>query len=45
MARSIFSSTRVKKGKRNRKGVHAKTKQSKLKSSKNYMKKYRGQGR
>lgn len=28
-----------------RKGVHAKTKASKLKQSKNYLKKYRGQGR
>lgn len=28
-----------------RPGVHAKTKTSKLKSSKNYKKKYRGQGR
>ncbi len=28
-----------------RPGVHAKTKNSKLKSSKNYRKKYKGQGR
>ena len=28
----------------NRKGVHAKTKMSSLKSSKNYTKKYKGQG-
>ena len=28
-----------------RKGVHAKTQSSKLKQSKNYKKKYRGQGR
>jgi hypothetical protein len=28
-----------------RPGIHAKTKTSKLKSSKNYKKKYRGQGR
>lgn len=28
-----------------RPGVHAKTKSSKLKTSKNYKKKYRGQGR
>jgi len=27
-----------------RKGVHAKTKSSKLKGSKNYLKKYKGQG-
>ena len=29
----------------NRKGVHSKSKTSKLKSSKNYKKPYRGQGR
>lgn len=29
----------------NRPGVHAKTKSSKLKNSKNYKKKYRGQGK
>jgi hypothetical protein len=29
----------------NRPGVHSKTKNSKLKSSKNYTKRYRGQGR
>jgi len=34
-----------KKDKVKRKGIHSKTKQSKLKSSKNYVKKYRGQGR
>lgn len=28
-----------------RKGVHAKTRSSKLKNSKNYLKRYRGQGR
>jgi uncharacterized protein YnzC (UPF0291/DUF896 family) len=33
------------KNKTKRKGVHSKNKQSKLKSSKNYVKKYRGQGR
>jgi len=32
------------KPKVSRPGVHAKTKSSKLKSSKNYLKKYRGQG-
>ena len=31
--------------KRERPGVHAKTKTSSLKASKNYKKKYRGQGR
>ena len=30
---------------RKRRGIHAKTKTSKLKSSKHYVKKYRGQGR
>ena len=34
-----------KKKKISRPGVHAKTKVSKLKSSKNYKKKYRGQGK
>lgn len=33
------------KPKVNRKGVHAKTKQSKCKTSKNYTKPYKGQGR
>lgn len=33
------------KSKKKRPGVHAKSKTSKLKSSKNYSKKYRGQGR
>ena len=31
--------------KKKRKGIHAKTKISKVKSSKNYKKSYRGQGR
>ena len=30
---------------RKRKGIHAKTKASKVKHSKNYQKRYRGQGR
>jgi hypothetical protein len=34
-----------KKKKIRRRGIHAKTKSSKLKSSKNYKKAYRGQGR
>lgn len=34
-----------KKTKKSRPGVHSKTKNSKLKGSKNYKKKYRGQGR
>lgn len=33
------------KPKKNRKGIHSKKKNSPLKSSKNYTKKYRGQGR
>ena len=33
------------KPKRKRKGIHAKSKQSSLKSSKLYSKKYKGQGR
>jgi len=37
----IFRDSRRKK----RKGVHAKTKASKMKQSKNYLKKYKGQGR
>lgn len=45
MAVRVTKSERVKQGKQNRKGIHAKSKQSKLKSSKNYMKAYRGQGR
>jgi len=35
----------VEKSKVSRPGVHAKTKSSKSKNSKNYKKKYRGQGR
>tara|TARA_Y100001973_G_C5131870_1_gene298226 strand:- start:465 stop:599 length:135 start_codon:yes stop_codon:yes gene_type:complete len=31
--------------KQKRKGIHAKSKTSKIKTSKNYRKKYRGQGR
>lgn len=34
-----------KPNKRKRKGIHAKSKSSKLKSSKNYLKRYRGQGK
>ncbi|QDP56260.1 MAG: hypothetical protein GOVbin3009_27 [Prokaryotic dsDNA virus sp.] len=30
---------------RKRKGIHCKTKSSKVKNSKNYLKRYRGQGR
>jgi len=41
--RSVFTFTEKKV--RKRPGIHAKSKSSKLKSSKNYCKKYRGQGR
>ena len=33
------------KFKKNRRGIHSKTKSSKLKSSKNYVKRYHSQGR
>jgi len=38
----VINSTRTKV---KRKGIHAKTKQSKVKSSKHYTKTYRGQGK
>ncbi len=44
MAKQIIGNY-YKKPKVKRKGVHAKSKQSSLKSSKNYSKVYRGQGR
>ena len=44
MARQIINNY-YKKPKAKRKGVHAKSKSSALKSSKNYTKKYRGQGK
>jgi len=44
MAKAM-SATRYEKPKTRRPGVHAKTKTSKLKSSKYYQRKYRGQGR
>lgn len=37
--------TRIEKPKRKRKGVHSKCKTSGVKTSKNYKKAYRGQGR
>ena len=40
-----MSALHYKKPKTRRPGVHAKTKSSKVKSSKYYQKKYRGQGR
>ena len=42
--KGVFSSF-VSKPRRKRPGVHAKTKSSKLKGSKNYVKLYRGQGK
>ena len=47
MAKAKSQTTVVKLERKNinRPGVHAKTKTSSLKSSKNYTKKYRGQGR
>ena len=42
--KSAPSATKVKKPKIARPGVHAKSKTSKLKSSKNYKKLYKGQG-
>ena len=45
MARLQVSTTKTEKPKVTRKGVHAKTKQSKSKGSSNYKKSYRGQGR
>ena len=44
-AKAAPSSVKVEKGKISRPGVHAKTKTSALKSSKNYRKLYKGQGR
>ena len=44
MAKNV-STYREKTGIKSRKGVHAKTKTSKLKKSANYKKKYRGQGK
>jgi len=45
MAIGATKSERVRQGKENRKGIHAKTRHSKLKSSKHYKKAYKGQGR
>jgi len=43
--KAASSAVKVEKAKVSRPGVHAKTKTSSLKSSKNYKKLYRGQGR
>ena len=45
MARKASVYQYIRKHKTKRKGIHAKSKSSKIKSSKNYVKKYRGQGR
>ena len=45
MAKGITLGNYFKKPKKKRPGVHAKTKQSKNKNSKNYSKPYRGQGK
>ncbi len=44
MARLVVGNY-IDKPKKKRPGIHAKTKSSKIKSSKNYVKQYRGQGR
>ena len=45
MAKGINLGNYMERPKRKRPGVHAKSKTSKLKTSKNYVKAYRGQGR
>jgi len=45
MAKKQTVAKKENKVKASRKGVHSKTKNSKLKSSENYKKTYRGQGR
>lgn len=45
MAKVTSSFNFIKQNTRKRPGVHAKSKTSRLKSSKNYKKTYRGQGR
>lgn len=45
MAKRLVLKKYVKPAKKRRPGVHAKTKTSNVKSSVNYKKKYRGQGR
>jgi hypothetical protein len=45
MARKQTVTLRIDQSKKSRPNVHAKSKTSKLKSSKNYRKKYKGQGR
>ncbi len=45
MAKKINIYQYTRRSKKKRPGVHAKSKSSNIKSSKNYVKKYRGQGR
>lgn len=45
MAKGLTLGNYIDKPKKKRPGVHAKSKSSKLKSSKNYKKIYRGQGK
>ena len=45
MAKQISGGYKLETTKKKRPGVHAKTKNSRSKNSKNYVKKYRGQGR
>ena len=44
MARKQTAVKKIESAKKSRPNIHAKTKSSKLKSSKNYFKKYKGQG-
>ena len=45
MAKGLTLGNYIEKGKKKRPGIHAKSKTSSLKSSKNYRKAYRGQGK
>jgi len=45
MAKGLVSGNYLEKPKKTRKGIHAKTKQSKSKNASLYKKAYRGQGR
>lgn len=45
MAKALNITIFKKKPKKNNKGIHAKTKQSSAKGSKNYVKPYKGQGK
>ena len=45
MAKGINLGNYMEKPKRKRPGVHAKSKSSKIKNSRNYVKAYRGQGK